>query len=96
MAKKSIGLIIGMGLPKKGEAKAKGEGMKSHKLAVARELIDAVKADDEEGVASALQAAYDLCAADEDYEEGDEEMDEADDESGESEDDMGEDSKEEA
>ena len=63
--KKAVGLILG-GLGKDDAKKMEGGEAEASPLSVmARELIDAVKADDAEGVASALKACWSALEAEE-------------------------------
>lgn len=86
MAKKSIGLIIGLGGPPHKEPDGdEGMGMGSmrkHKEECVREFFEAGAKKDWRAAAEAFQACFDLCEASEDHDEEDE--DEADAESDES------------
>lgn len=67
--KKAVGLILG-GMNEPMPKMAEGGEVEASPLSVmARELIEAVKADDAEGVASALKACWSALEAEE-YEEG--------------------------
>lgn len=61
--------ILGKGKPKAEDEYESDEGAMPSKSEIARELIDAVKAEDEQGVADAIQALVDLCESDEDSED---------------------------
>lgn len=72
MKGKGVSILLGFGAPKG----KKPEGESSDKEDVAQELIDAVKANDAQGVASACEAMHALCSSkmdDEEEEEGDDE-----------------------
>lgn len=77
--KKGKGLMVMLGLGPEEESSDEGGSMREHKREAVKAFFEAGAKKDWDAAAEALKTAYELCAADEDYEEGDEEEEAAED-----------------